>query len=278
MIDIIIPIYNTPINDIERCLESILNQTFKDYKVYIIDDGSNNEVKTYLDNYVKEKDNFIVKHISNKGISHARNMGIEISNSKYIAFVDSDDTITPKFLEEALTLIEDNNLDLIIGGYNEIKDNKVIRTRLSLPGLHIYEEENKILFLEKLLSGKTNELNKEINDCPTGRIYTRLFRRESIKGIKFNQNIKISEDTLFMIDYVNQDNIVGIIDKVWYNYYKNNYSVSSGANKQKLIGDIEDFIKEIEARKSNEKDIRIKKAYEARINKARESIEFIKSI
>ena len=59
MIDLIIPVYNTPSKDIERCLNSILNQSFKNYKVYIIDDGSNKETEEYLDNYVKYRDNFM---------------------------------------------------------------------------------------------------------------------------------------------------------------------------------------------------------------------------
>ena len=63
MIDIIMPVYNTPLDDLERALDSIKNQTYKDYLVYIIDDGSNEETKSYLDNYVKDKKNFIVKHI-----------------------------------------------------------------------------------------------------------------------------------------------------------------------------------------------------------------------
>ena len=62
MIDIIIPVYNTPISDLKRCLESIERQSFKDYRVYIIDDGSFDEVKLFLDEYVKDKSNFIVKH------------------------------------------------------------------------------------------------------------------------------------------------------------------------------------------------------------------------
>ena len=139
MIDIIIPVYNTPLNDLERCLNSILSQTFNDYKVYIIDDGSNNDTKEYLDNYAKGKNNFIVKHIENGGVSNARNMGIDISNSKYIAFVDADDSVEKAFLEEAYNIIENNNLDIVIGGYNEIKNGIIDRVRLSEPGLHIYE-------------------------------------------------------------------------------------------------------------------------------------------
>ncbi len=268
MIDIIVPVYNTPRSDLERCLNSILKQTFNNYKVYIIDDGSNDETKEYLDDYVKDKNNFIVKHISNNGVSNARNLGIDISNSKYIAFVDADDTVESTFLEEAYDLAEDNNLDLIVGGYNEVLDNTIIRTRLSEPGLHIFEGDNIDKFTEKLLSGKTNENNKEIGDCPTGRIYTRLFKRNSIDNLRFDSNIHMSEDTLFMIDYVSKVNKIGVIDKVWYNYYVNDYSISNGTKNKILIERVKDFIKEIEKRMNNTEKENIKLAYQARIDKS----------
>ena len=272
MIDIIVPVYNTPRSDLERCLNSILKQTFNNYKVYIIDDGSNDETKEYLDDYVKDKNNFIVKHISNNGVSNARNLGIDISNSKYIAFVDADDTVESTFLEEAYDLAEDNNLDLIVGGYNEVLDNTIIRTRLSEPGLHIFEGDNIDKFTEKLLSGKTNENNKEIGDCPTGRIYTRLFKRNSIDNLRFDSNIHMSEDTLFMIDYVSKVNKIGVIDKVWYNYYVNDYSISNGTKNKILIERVKDFIKEIEKRMNNTEKENVKRSYQARIDKSNKYI------
>ena len=274
MIDIIIPVYNTQLDDLKRCLDSIVNQTYRDYKVYIIDDGSNKKTKEFLDNY--KYDNFIIKHTSNNGISSARNLGIDLSSSKYITFVDSDDTIKRTFLEEAFKIIEDNNLDIIIGGYNEIKDNKISKTRLSLPGLHIYENENINNFLEKLLSSKTCERNTEIADCPVGRIYTRLFRRKSIGNLRFDTNIKMSEDTLFMIDYTKQAKKIGVIDKIWYNYYINDYSVSRGTNKEVLINNINGFIKEVEKRMNKENNQIIKNAYQARIDKAQRYIDRLK--
>ena len=277
MIDIIIPVYNTPLNDLERCLNSILSQTFNDYKVYIIDDGSNNDTKEYLDNYAKGKNNFIVKHIENGGVSNARNMGIDISNSKYIAFVDADDSVEKTFLEEAYNIIENNNLDIVIGGYNEIKNGNIDRVRLSKPGLHIYEKENIIKFMEKLLTSKTNETNKEIGNAPVGRIYTRLFNRESIGSLRFNTNIHMSEDTLFMIDYTLQAKRIGVVDMVWYNYYINDYSISNATKKEKMINNINGFINEIEIRKNNESNEVIKKAYEGRIEKAKSFINEIKS-
>ena len=271
MIDVIIPVYNTPLKDLERCLNSVLNQTFLDYKVYIIDDGSKEDIRLFLDDYVKEKENFYVKHIINKGVSNARNIGIDISKSKYITFIDSDDTIENNFFSEAYNIMEENNLDIIIGGYNEIKNNNIIKVRLSEPGLHIYENNNKMLFLKKLLSSKTDNTNKEISNCPIGRIYTRLFKRSSIGNLRFNTNIHISEDTLFMIDYSYQVNRIGIVNKVWYNYYKNNYSLSNNTKKEY----IESFIREIENRMNKENNNILKNAYQARITKA---ISFMEEI
>ena len=277
MIDIIIPVYNTPILDLERCLNSIINQTYSDYKVYIIDDGSNGNIKNYLDDFVKDKDNFIVKHINNNGVSNARNVGIDISNSKYITFIDADDTIENNFLLEGYELIEKNNLDIIIGGYNEIKNNNIVRTRLSLPRLHIYEGKTIDNFFEKLLTSKTNESNKEIGDCPTGRIYTRLFKRTSIGNLRFDTNIHMSEDTLFMIDYTYKAKRIGIVDRIWYNYYINDYSISRGTKKEEMIENLNGFLNEIEYRKNNENNEKLKNAYNERINKINNYICKIKN-
>ena len=277
MVDVIIPVYNTPLKDLERCLNSVVNQTFKNYKVYIIDDGSNKNTREYLDNYIKNKNNFIVKHIKNNGVSNARNLGLDLSSLKYVAFIDSDDTLEKAFLEEAIYLAETNNLDIIIGGYNEIKNNNIIRVRLSLSGLHIYEGKTINNFFEKLLTSKTNETNKEIGDCPTGRIYTRLFRRDSIGDLKFNTSIHMSEDTLFMIDYTYRVKKIGIVDRVWYNYFINDYSISNATKKQKMINNINGFIKEIELRKRNESNEVLKCAYQERINKTNNYLNKIKN-
>ena len=277
MIDIIIPVYNTPIKDLERCLNSILSQSLKIYNVYIIDDGSNSNTRKYLDNYVKNKKNFIVKHIENNGVSNARNIGIDLSSSKYITFVDSDDTLEKYFLEEAYKLAEDNNLDIIIGGYNEIKNNSIIRVRVSERGLHIYNYDNIINFLDKLLTSKVNNTNKEIGDAPVGRIYARLFKKDSIGNLRFNTNVHMSEDTLFMIDYTYQAKKIGVVNKVWYNYFINDYSISNAKKKEKMINNINGFLNEIQYRKNKENNEILKVAYQARINKTVNYLNKIKN-
>lgn len=277
MIDIIIPVYNTPTNDLERCLQSIQNQTSRNYLVHIIDDGSNEETKNYLDEFVANKDNFTVTHIPNGGVSNARNIGIDISTNEYLAFVDADDTVERNLIEESSKLIKDNNLDIVIGGYNEIKNNEITKVRQSMPGLHIYEGETIINFFEKLLTSKTNETNQEIGDCPTGRIYTRIFSRKSLGDLRFNKNIKMSEDTLFMIDYMDKVKRIGVTNSIWYNYYINDYSISNGTKKEKMINNIQGFIEEITKKFNQEENTRLKDAYNARIIKATNYLNEIKN-
>lgn len=268
MIDIIVPVYNTPKEDLDRCFESILRQTFKDYRVYIIDDGSNDLTKSFLDNFVQDKHEFNVEHILNGGVSNARNVGIDLSSSKYLTFLDSDDTLEDNFLEEAFGLIRDNDLDLVVGGYREIKNGEVYKVRKCVDDFYIFDDNNLDLFMDKLLSGKLLESNKNIGNLPTGRIYTRLYKRSVLGDLRFNRELGMSEDTLFMIDLMSRVKKIGISSGVWYNYYINDYSISRRKVNDKVINDHMKFIKEIYKRMLVEEDEQIKNAYRFRIFKS----------
>lgn len=268
MIDIIMPVYNTPIDDLKRCLSSIERQTFKDYKVYIIDDGSLDDVRSFLDEYVRDKDEVIVKHVVNGGVSRARNIGIDSSSAEYLTFVDSDDTLEDNFLEEAFSLIKDNDLDLVIGGYNEVKNGEVVKVRKCDDGFYIYDKSNLDLVMDKLLSGKLREDNKNICSLPTGRIYTRLYKRSVLGDLRFNSSLGMSEDTLFMIDFMDRVGRIGLSSSVWYNYYINDYSISRRKVSDKVINDHMMFIEEVYKRMLLEDDLRIKNAYIFRVFKS----------
>lgn len=268
MIDIIIPVYNTPIDDLKRCLSSIERQSFKNYKVYIIDDGSLDDVRSFLDEYVRDKDEVIVKHVVNGGVSRARNIGIDSSSAEYLTFVDSDDTLEDNFLEEAFSLIKDNDLDLVIGGYNEIKNGKVVKVRKCDDGFYIYDKSNLDLVMDKLLSGKLREDNKKIGSLPTGRIYTRLYKRSVLGDLRFNSSLGMSEDTLFMIDFMDRVKQIGLSSSIWYNYYINDYSISRRKVSDKVINDHMMFIEEVYKKMLVEDDLRIKNAYIFRVFKS----------
>ena len=267
MIDIIIPVYNTPIRDLNRCLNSILKQTYKSYKVYIIDDGSKASISRYLDNYVNNKPNFHVRHIPNGGASNARNIGLRLSKSEYVTFLDSDDTFTPNFLSEAIKILQDNNLDIVVGGYNEVADSYVYKIRKSKSGFHLYDDNHTIKYFNKLISSKLSKDNLELDSTPTGRIYTKLYKRSVFKDVYFNRNISISEDTLFLIDIMKNVNRIGVVPNIWYNYYQNYYSIVHKSITNNDINHLLDFINEIYKRMLKCRNRRLKNAYRYRIFK-----------
>ena len=273
MIDIIIPVYNTPIKDLERCFDSIKKGTYKDYQVRIINDGSKKEIEEFLNEYCSINKKFSVKHMKNNGVSHARNVGIDWSISSYLTFIDSDDTIDKNFLKEGIKYLEENDLDIISGGYQEIKEDQIIRKRQNKEKLHIYEKEELKKYLDKVISSKLSKDNQELEDSPTGRICPRIYKRSSIGTTRFQENIKISEDTLFIIDLLRKGGKIGVVPNIWYSYYQNDYSTVHKEIGQKELNNLLDFFNEINIRMEEEKDVRIKNAYKMRILKTCSDLE-----
>ena len=96
MISVIVPVYNT-VNYVRYCVESILSQTMKDFELILVDDGSSDGSEKICDEYSKNNLNVISLHQKNKGVSAARNLGIEMASGDYIVFVDSDDWVAVSY-------------------------------------------------------------------------------------------------------------------------------------------------------------------------------------
>lgn len=116
MISVIVTVYNTPNSDLKRCFDSILVQTYSEFEVIIIDDGSKTETAEYIDEFVKDDKRFQVHHIKNSGVSHARNLGLELAQGDYITFCDSDDALKENFLQHSLKISLNYDLDMVVGG------------------------------------------------------------------------------------------------------------------------------------------------------------------
>lgn len=115
-ISIIIPAYNVS-GFIKRAVDSILNQTFSDFKVIIVDDGSTDNTSVICDEIAKNNDRVIVIHQKNAGAHNARNAALQIINSKYVCFFDGDDYVEKDMLMDLYKIAEDNNSDLVISGF-----------------------------------------------------------------------------------------------------------------------------------------------------------------
>ncbi len=110
-LSIIIPVYRTQ-NTLQRCLESILCQSFTDYEIILVDDGSPDNCPYLCDEYTQKDARIKVIHKENGGLSSARNAGIDASRGRYIGFVDSDDWVAPQYLEKLLRNLKETDADI----------------------------------------------------------------------------------------------------------------------------------------------------------------------
>ena len=124
-ISIIIPVYNVE-KYLQECLDSILNQTFGDYEIICVDDGSTDSSNNILEEYKKKDPRFIVVHQDNQGAAAARNKGIELAKGEYIQFLDSDDYFEPDMLEKLYSAAIKNNADMVVCSARKVDENRNI--------------------------------------------------------------------------------------------------------------------------------------------------------
>lgn len=121
MISVIVPVYNVE-EYLPTCIESILNQTYKDLEILLIDDGSTDNSGRICDEYAKRDNRCIVIHQPNKGVYNARNTGLEHVKGEYISFIDSDDYIHPQMLEILYETLQKEDYDFSMVAYKKVWD------------------------------------------------------------------------------------------------------------------------------------------------------------
>lgn len=212
-ISIIIPSYNEEKN-ISRCLDSILNQTFSDFEVLCVDDGSNDNTFDIIKEYSKKDNRIIPMKNPKKGVSSARNFGISNANGNYIGFVDSDDFIQPQMYEFLYRAIIENKCDFSVCRYK--KTTELIEKN--------FEYKAEKFIPENFVSFNDSEFTIN-NELVFSAIWTKLISKEFLKNIKFN-NFRIGEDTVFNSQLCSKDYKAVFVDAELYNYYINTQSVS----------------------------------------------------
>lgn len=211
LISIIVPVYNCE-KYIERCINSILKQTYKNIEVLLINDGSKDKSLQICERYAQKDNRIIVFEKENEGVSSARNLGIEKSHGEFITFVDSDDYLEENFCEEMIKRAYKYSVDYVTCGYKRVYDNG-----------HIEYINNDCS--EKVITSN-NYLNFLLNvQMGYGFAHMKLIRKRAIRNIKFDKNLKVGEDALFNVMLCNNLKKVLIYNKSLYNYYFNSDSV-----------------------------------------------------
>lgn len=214
IISVIVPVYNTGFY-LSKCVDSILAQSYKNLEVLLIDDGSELETANLCDVIAKIDSRIKVIHKANGGLSSARNTGIENAIGQYLAFVDSDDYISPTYYEELMNNI--SNDSVASSHYVRVDDegNIVQREDIYLNNASIKSDE----YVESVLLHKG-----DVSVC------TKLFTRNIIGTTRFVEG-KNNEDLLFMIEISKKIRSITFTRKVGYYYLHRSGSLSSGYGK-----------------------------------------------
>lgn len=195
-ISIIVPVYNTE-QYLPRCIDSILNQSFTDFELLLIDDGSTDGSGRICDSYGERDNRIRVFHKENGGVSSARNVGLDNANGEWIYFVDSDDEVMEKGLQTLIDCIS-SEVDIVLGGFVEVGED----------GNSSSIEKKELRLLSKRQSIITSYYGYDLYYKYLGYLWIRLLRNNVIQenGLRFDTSIAIKEDTLFLVQYVCKSN------------------------------------------------------------------------
>lgn len=188
MVSVIIPVYNAEMV-IGRCIDSFLRQTYTNFEIIVIDDGSTDQTAAVVTQKLLYDSRIHLIRQKNLGVSAARNKGIEASGGEFICFADSDDTVSENFIEVLLSLYNDNVMPVI----DVMRSDKAGSALLTIAQSCKLEED----WEEKYFCG---DLGQKIAFSVWNKLFfTKLIKE---KNIKFSENISVSEDMLFVYEYL----------------------------------------------------------------------------
>lgn len=217
-VSIIVPIYNVE-KYLKRCINSILNQTLKEFELILVNDGSTDKSKEICDEYKDERIKVI--HKINEGVSSARNKGIDIAKGDYICFIDPDDYIDKDAIEYLYNLNIKNGADIACYRMKTYK-NEVLQSKLNIKeNIEIYIKEN--IIKEYAINGKF--LYSTCN---------KLYDSKLFNNIRFSENIRYAEDALINYYLLSKSSKLVMSNLQKYNYCINESGVVSNINEKRL--------------------------------------------
>lgn len=224
-VSIIVPVYNAE-KTIERCVNSILNQTYKDFELLLLDDGSTDGSGMICDDYAKRDGRVRVCHKENSGVSDTRNQGIDMAEGEYLQFVDSDDWIIPEATGFFFRAAAEHGCDMVIGDFY-----RVIGERVAQKGTI---EKDGILERKDYAA----RMMRKPADFYYGVLWNKFYRSSIIREhqIKMDRTVSWCEDFLFNMEYVRHINTIYVLKVPMYYYVKTRDSlVSQGFSVKKTI-------------------------------------------
>lgn len=221
LISVIVPVYNVE-KYLERCVNSIVNQTYKNLEIILVDDGSPDNCGKICDELAIKDNRIKVIHKENGGLSSARNAGLDIATGEYITFVDSDDYISIEIFDKCFELSNVQDFDILIFG------------------MSILDNNSKLLFKDEY-ENITYSFFQTIYDITLPlktSVCNKLFKKSIVANIRFPVNIIHGEDLIFWLKILNQKLVIISIDFIGYYYVKNDNSITTSIFSKKSFDEV----------------------------------------
>jgi glycosyltransferase involved in cell wall biosynthesis len=225
LVSVIIPIYNSE-KYVSKCIESIINQSYENIEILLINDGSTDKSSEICDAYGIKDDRVKVIHKQNEGVSSARNLGIDEANGEYVSFVDSDDWLVPMAFENIVNCIIMEQVDAVIFEYfvENYIGNKIHNTYTEL-----YGPMNSEKAIETTIS-------------PVNRfVWSKVFSRDIIGNTRFDTTIHFGEDTLFTALVMDKANSVYYLSRPLYHYFQSENSATRIGFNPRVFSGVEAY-------------------------------------
>ncbi|CYV38399.1 glycosyltransferase family 2 protein [Streptococcus suis] len=234
LISIIVPVYNVE-NYLDECIQTVLAQTYSNWELLLINDGSTDSSGTICDDYAKGDERIYIKHIKkSKGVSEARNTGLSLAKGEYITFLDSDDGIREDFLETCLTTAIQHEVDIVIGHFFIWDENQQT--------FYYFVEQSQKDTIE-LISAQ-EALNRQVvwknfNTAPFVVAWGKVFKATLFNTIRFPKG-KVFEDEYTIHKALLKSDSVALINKEFYMYRRHGNSImTSDFSLSKVLNNIE---------------------------------------
>lgn len=221
-ISIIVPVFNTPTAFLDRCVESLLSQTFERYEILLVDDGSEEECAKHCDEISHQDTRITVLHKENGGVSSARNLGLTCARGDYCMFVDPDDELCDdSCLACALSVARETGADIVMGrvsyqfrkrafanSFGHINNQLLLESKADLDGLAD--------FFISYFPCKGGSIPSGLNRGPVSK----LIKMSALGESRFDTSLVYAEDGVFLSDLCRNISRAVFVNKVWYRYYQ----------------------------------------------------------
>ena len=238
LISIIIPVYNAE-KYLRQCLDSIINQTYTNFEVLLVNDGSTDSSGMICQEYVENDSRFRYFEKENGGASSARNLGLERSGGAYITFIDSDDWVEPNYLDVLYTALKENDTDVAISTYKRFAQDGVFYLR------SYSREDDEFLNIGTRSRDSFLEILPRLGELDHSfySISSKLIKREIIGNLLFDEQVSYAEDlNFFFYLYLGVESVVYVRDYT-YVYRTHDASTSQNVNELQALQELEIYKK-----------------------------------